>query len=105
MNFFEKNLEFQDYLLIAKKNKLYNIKKHSPNGRRITKIILYRFISFIDAFYENKVVLSLSSNVQLNKIYLGKTNAFEFKRTLSRLEEMGSDSYINKNIKRKKKNK
>ena len=67
------------------------------------KNYLYRFISFIDALYENKVVLSLSSNVQLNKIYLGKTNAFEFKRTLSRLEEMGSDSYINKNIKRKKK--
>ena len=68
---------------------------------RITKI------TYIDLFhllmlYENKVVLSLSSNVQLKKLYLGKTNAFEFKRTLSRLEEMGSDSYINKNIKRKK---
>ena len=67
---------------------------------------LYRFISFIDALYENKVVLSLSSDVQLKKLYLGKTNAFEFKRTLSRLDEMSSNSYINKYIKRKlKKNK
>ena len=61
---------------------------------------LYRFIMFIDALYENKVVLSLSSNVELDKLYLGKSNAFEFKRTLSRLEEMGTNSYINKHIKR-----
>ena len=67
------------------------------------KNFLYRFISFIDALYENKVVLSLSSDVQLNQLYLGKINAFEFKRTLSRLEEMGSNSYINKYIKKKNK--
>ena len=52
-----------------------------------------------------KLYFPLSSDVQLKKIYLGKTNAFEFKRTLSRLEEMSSNSYINKYIKRKKKNK
>ena len=67
------------------------------------KNVVYRFISFIDALYENKVVLSLSSDVELKELYLGKTNAFEFKRTLSRLEEMSSNSYINKNIKRKNK--
>ena len=66
------------------------------------KNFVYRFISFIDALYENKVVLSLSSDVELKNYTWGKTNAFEFKRTLSRLEEMGSNSYINKNIKRKK---
>ena len=67
------------------------------------KNFVYRFISFIDALYENKVVLSLSSDVELKELYLGKTNVFEFKRTLSRLEEMSSNSYINKNIKRKNK--
>ena len=51
---------------------------------------LYRFIMFIDALYENKVVLSLSSNVELDKLYLGKSNAFEFKRTLSRVGRNGN---------------
>ena len=65
--FFENNLEFQDYLLIAKKINfiiLRNILQMDENNKNF----VYRFISFIDAFYENKVVLSLSSNVQLNKI-------------------------------------
>ncbi len=103
-DFFENNLEFQDYALIAKKINfiiLRNINQMDENNKNY----LYRFISFIDALYENKVVLSLSSDVQLNQLYLGKTNAFEFKRTLSRLEEMGSNSYINKHIKRKNKKK
>ena len=97
--FFEKNFEFQDYLLIAKKVNfiiLRNINQMNENNKKH----LYRFIMFIDALYENKVVLSLSSNVELDKLYLGKSNAFEFKRTLSRLEEMGTNSYIDKHIKR-----
>ena len=63
------------------------------------KKFLYRFIMFIDALYENKVVLSLSSDVELGKLYCRKTNAYEFKNS-SRLEEMGSNSYINKHIQR-----
>ena len=97
--FFENNFEFQDYLLIARKINfviLRNVNQMNENNKNF----LYRFIMFIDALYENKVVLSLSSDVELGKLYLGKTNAFEFKRTLSRLEEMGSNSYINKHIKR-----
>jgi len=102
VEFFENNLEFQDYLLIAKKINfivLRNICQMDENNKNF----VYRFISFIDALYENKVVLSLSSDVELKELYLGKTNSFEFKRTLSRLEEMSSNSYINKNIKRKNK--
>ena len=64
------------------------------------KNYLSRFISFIDATYENKVVLSISSEIELEKMYLGNSNAFEFKRTLSRLKEMGSNSYINKYLKK-----
>jgi predicted ATPase len=33
-------------------------------------------------------------------MYLGNSNVFEFKRTLSRLKEMGSNSYINKYLKK-----
>ena len=93
--FFEKNLEFQDYNLIVKKINfiiLRNIKQMDEYNKNY----LRRFISFIDAAYENKVVLSISSDVELEKMYLGSSNAFEFKRTLSRLKEMGSNSYINK---------
>ena len=32
VEFFENNLEFQDYFLITKKNKFYCIKKYLPNG-------------------------------------------------------------------------
>ena len=54
------------------------------------KNYLHRFISFIDAAYENKVVLSISSDIELEKMYLGSSNAFEFRRTLSRLKEIFS---------------
>ena len=55
-----------------------------------------RFISFIDVLYENKNILSLSTKVKLDKLYTGEKKAFEFKRTISRLKEIASDSYIEK---------
>ena len=65
-----------------------------------SKDLLYRFISFIDAIYDNKNILSISTKVELEKLYLGKSNSFEFKRTISRLKEMGSSNYINVNLKK-----
>ena len=62
------------------------------------KNILARFISFIDVLYENKNILSISSNVGLDELYIGNTNFSEFKRTISRLKEMGTNKYINKNL-------
>lgn len=97
--FFEKNLEFQDYNLIAKKIN-FIILRNITQMDEYNKNHLSRFISFIDAAYENKVVLSISSEIELEKLYLGNSNAFEFKRTLSRLKEMGSNSYINKYLKK-----
>ncbi len=101
--FFEKNLEFQDYNLIVKKIN-FIILRNITQMDEYNKKHLRRFISFIDAAYENKVVLSISSDIELEKIYLGSSNAFEFKRTLSRLKEMGSNSYINKYLKKVIKN-
>ena len=95
--FFEKNLEFQDYNLIAKKIKIFvlrNIKQIDESKKNI----LARFISFIDVLYENKNILSISSNVGLDELYIGNTNDSEFKRTISRLKEMGTNKYINKNL-------
>ena len=64
------------------------------------KDFVYKFILLVDAFYENKNILSISTTVELNNIYVGKSWAFEFKRTISRLKEMGSNTYINKNLKK-----
>ena len=65
-----------------------------------SKHLLTRFISFIYVLYENNNILSISTNVELDKLYVGKTNFYEFKRTRSRLREMGSNKYINKNLKK-----
>ena len=95
--FFSKNLVFQDYEIIAKKIKIFivrNIKQMDENSKNL----LTRFISFIDVVYENKNVLSVSSNVELDQLYIGKTNSYEFRRTTSRLKEMGSKTYININL-------
>ena len=99
-DFFEKNLEFQDYNLIAKKIKIF-VLRNIIQIDESKKNILARFISFIDVLYENKNILSISSNVGLDELYIGNTNSSEFKRTISRLKEMGTNKYINKNLTRK----
>jgi len=96
-NFFNKNLVFQDYEILSKKIKIFivrNLKKMDQDSKNL----LSRFISFVDVLYENKNILSISTNVELDEIYLGKTNLDAFKRTISRLKEMGSNTYINKNL-------
>lgn len=55
-----------------------------------------RFISLVDEFYERNVKLMLTADVELDDLYQGKQLAFEFKRTLSRLEEMQSHDYLAK---------
>ncbi|MEE2695358.1 MAG: cell division protein ZapE [Pseudomonadota bacterium] len=95
--FFNKNLVFQDYEILSKKIKIFiirDLKRMDENSKNL----LSRFISFVDVIYENKNILSISTNVELDKIYLGKTNLDEFKRTISRLKEMGANTYINKNL-------
>ena len=94
----KKNLVFQDFLIIAKKVKFIII-RNIPQLDDDFKDYIHRFISLIDAFYENKNILSISTRVELDKYILGKQNAVELKRTISRLKEMGSNTYINKNLK------
>ena len=97
-NFMDKNLVFQDFLMIAKKIKFIII-RNIPQLNDNLKDYIHRFISLIDAFYENKNILSISTRVELDDIYSGKKNAVELKRTISRLKEMGSNTYITKNLK------
>ena len=97
LHLFEKNLIFQDYELIAKKFKIIII-RNVPKMTEDYKNLVARFIFFIDVIYENKNILSISTDVELEKIYLGRTNSFEFKRTVSRLKEMGSNAYVKDNL-------
>jgi cell division protein ZapE len=64
----------------------------SPNQRNEAK----RFILLIDALYDNAVKLVASASAERDQIYegTGTTEATEFKRTISRLIEMGSNEYL-----------
>lgn len=53
-----------------------------------------RFISLVDEFYERHVNLMITASVALEELYIGQRLAFEFKRTLSRLQEMQSHDYL-----------
>ncbi len=53
-----------------------------------------RFINLVDEFYDRGVKLIISSAVELNALYASGSLAFEFMRTLSRLQEMQSRQYL-----------
>ena len=92
---FKKNLVFQDFELISKKWKFIII-RDMPQINKNSEDLISRFISFIDVLYENKNILSLSTKVKLDKLYIGEKKVLEFKRTISRLKEISSDAYIEK---------
>lgn len=53
-----------------------------------------RFIALVDEFYERNVKLIMSAEKPLEQLYSGGRLAFEFKRCLSRLQEMQSHDYL-----------
>lgn len=53
-----------------------------------------RFIALVDEFYERNVKLIISAEVDLEALYSGGRLQFEFKRCLSRLQEMQSHDYL-----------
>ena len=53
-----------------------------------------RFIALVDEFYERNVKLIISAEVELDNLYSGGRLDFEFKRCLSRLQEMQSHDYL-----------
>lgn len=53
-----------------------------------------RFIALVDEFYERNVKLILSAEVPVQALYAGSRLPFGFRRTTSRLEEMGSQAYL-----------
>lgn len=55
-----------------------------------------RFINLIDALYDHNVKLIISAQSEPEQLYQGSQLAFPFKRTISRLEEMRSHTYLGK---------
>jgi cell division protein ZapE len=53
-----------------------------------------RFVTLIDALYEHKVKLLAAADAEPAGLYPAGTGAFEFQRTVSRLEEMRSADYL-----------
>ncbi len=53
-----------------------------------------RFISMVDEFYERNVKLIISAEVPLTELYSAGGLEFEFKRCISRLQEMQSHEYL-----------
>lgn len=53
-----------------------------------------RLLSLVDEFYDHGVKLLFSSAVPPDALYCGQRLAFEFQRTISRLQEMQSERYL-----------
>lgn len=53
-----------------------------------------RFINMVDEFYDRGVKLLMSAEVATSDLYTDGKLAFEFQRTLSRLQEMQSHEYL-----------
>jgi len=82
-----------DYLEIAREFStliMAEIPKLTPDKRNEAK----RFMTLIDALYEHKVNLICTAEAPAPELYTEGDGAFEFKRTVSRLIEMQSESYL-----------
>ncbi|WP_438766980.1 cell division protein ZapE [Kushneria sp. TE3] len=53
-----------------------------------------RFINLVDEFYDRAVKLVMSADAEPEALYSGGELAFEFERTVSRLQEMQSSDYL-----------
>lgn len=89
----ERPLGAADYLAIAKRYHtlmVAGIPKLGPEKRNEAK----RLVTLIDALYEHKVNLICTAETVPEDLYSSGDGAFEFKRTVSRLTEMGSEKYL-----------
>ncbi|MGH6945830.1 MAG: cell division protein ZapE, partial [Kiloniellales bacterium] len=89
----EAALGAEDYLAIARRYHaviLDGVPKLSPERRDVAR----RFMTLIDALYEHRVKLVVGAEALPEKLYPQGQVAFEFQRTVSRLAEMQSASYL-----------
>lgn len=89
----ERNFAAQDYLALAARYQtliLEHVPKLTYDRRNETK----RFMILVDIWYEHRLRLIISADAPLDRLYIDGQHAFEFQRTLSRLQEMGSQGYL-----------
>lgn len=82
-----------DYLTIARHFHtviIVGIPRLGPENRNEAA----RFVTLIDALYENKVKLLAAADAEPAELYPAGDGAFEFERTVSRLIEMQSEDYL-----------
>lgn len=82
-----------DYLAVAQTYHtviLVGIPQMGPENRNEAA----RFVTLIDALYENKVKLFAAAAAEPEALYAHGDGAFEFQRTVSRLKEMQSSEYL-----------
>ena len=82
-----------DYLAVAQTFHtviLVGIPRMGPDNRNEAA----RFVTLIDALYENRVKLFATANGEPEELYEAGDGRFEFDRTTSRLMEMQSDDYL-----------
>lgn len=82
-----------DYLAIAQTYHtviVVGIPRMGPENRNEAA----RFVTLIDALYENKVKLLATAAAEPDQLYTAGDGAFEFERTVSRLMEMQSHDYL-----------
>jgi cell division protein ZapE len=82
-----------DYLAIAKRFHtvfLEDVPQLGPENRNEAA----RFVSLIDALYEAKAKVAILAAAEPEALYPAGDGAFEFERTVSRLQEMRSAAYL-----------
>jgi cell division protein ZapE len=82
-----------DYLAVARAYHtviLVGIPRMGPDRRNEAA----RFVTLIDALYEHRVKLFATADAVPEALYEAGDGAFEFERTVSRLNEMQSDEYL-----------
>ncbi|EGF92129.1 AFG1-like ATPase family protein [Asticcacaulis biprosthecium C19] len=82
-----------DYLAIAERFTtvfIEDVPIMSPANRNEAR----RFVSLIDALYEDSTKTVLLAAAEPSQLYPSGDGAFEFERTVSRLEEMRSEDYL-----------
>ena len=82
-----------DYLAIAQRFHTV-IMVGIPVMTRAMRNEAARFVTLIDALYENRVKLLAAADAVPAKLYPEGDGSFEFARTVSRLEEMRSSDYL-----------
>ena len=92
---FEAPLGTPDFLALAEEFHTLII-DHVRVMRSEERNVVKRFITFIDALYDQHVKLILSAGAEPHELYVaeGGREAFEFDRTVSRLMEMRSEAYM-----------